>query len=163
MTFKKFPTNLHMCASKSLSNFEGITHRMHQYGIWYSPNYRCCLYYAESDATHTMRCANTILVAIRKNIIERLVCNESKLDGNQTTMDTLLQHMLDKPSTSPLHLDYMSSCYKKHSLRSLWHGNFPQDVAESIHNDRLSGHMIMSKSWSSLCKLFTSFWLIDAT
>ena len=69
----------------------------------------------------------------------------SKLDGDQDTMQVLLQHILDEPSPSPPHLVHLSSRFNQHSLRILWHGIFPQAFAESIHDDRLTANRIVAK------------------
>ena len=126
MAFETFPTHIHIWASKSLSNFAGIAYRIHQCGLWDSPNFRCCLDQIESDATHMLYCANTNLAAIREDLIERLIENMIKLEGDQCTMQVLLQHMLHQPSQSPPHLVHLSSHFNRHYLRALWYVIFTQ-------------------------------------
>ena len=69
----------------------------------------------------------------------------SKLDGDQETMQVLLPHVLDEPSPSPPHLVHLSSRFNQYSLRALWHGIFPQEFVELIHDDRLTAHRIVAK------------------
>ena len=159
IAFEKFPTRLHMLASKSLSNFAGTAHRMHQCGLWDLPNCRSCLDQIESGATRVLCYTNTNLATIRKDSMERFIDTMSKLDGNQDTMHVLLQRVLDDPPPSPQHVVHLPSCFSEHSLRALWHGIFPQEFAELTHNDCLTAHMTMEEIIVASLKTLHLLWI----
>ena len=145
ISFDKFPLHLCIWASKSLSDFAGTDHRIRQQGLWDSPLFRCCLGQAELGTTNILNCYSTNISTIREDLIDGFVYNIRKIDRNQDSMQMLLQHMLDEIYVPPPHLAQLSTCIIQYSHHALWNGIFPQVFLDSVRNDRLTAHRIVSK------------------
>lgn len=145
MAFETFPAPMHMRSSKSISNFTGTAHRMHVQGLWDYSNCRCCFNPTESETDHALYCTNANLAAMRENLIEKFVFDANKLDWNQDSMQMLIQYFLDNIYTPLPHLVHLSTCINQCSHRALCHGISLQAFLESVHNDFLSMHKILSK------------------